>query len=201
MRRQFRSRDVRHIAGRASRGRLTFPRDLDSGFPPGRPSPGSFFAAGFAARLLLGFALLYLTLGAVRDSSAYRALIDVGTVRPAATLINALASGEAAGAVGASLVSAKARLNVREGCEGIEAMLLLAAAFLVAPLGWRARLAGLAGGLALIYALNQARLVALWFALRHDRELFALLHGIVAPALLVGAACAYFSWQLGRRRA
>lgn len=147
----------------------------------------------------MGFALLYFALDATRGSDLWRVLIEEATVRPAAALVNLLSPGEATAGQGAALVSPRARLTVRSGCEGIEAMLLLSAAYLAAPLGWRARTLGLLAGLGLIYALNQARLVALWFALRHDRELFALLHGVIAPALLVGAACAYFAWHTGRR--
>jgi exosortase family protein XrtM len=170
---------------------------------PSLPGAGRVFFSplGFAAKLLAGFALLYFAAAAARDTEAYRLFVEEGTVRPAAALVNVLVPDEAAAARGPALVSPRARLTVLSGCEGIEAMLLLCAGFLAAPLGWRARLGGVAGGLALVYALNQARLVALWFALRHDHELFALLHGVVAPALLVGAACAYFAWRLERRPA
>lgn len=174
-------------------------RRLDHSSSLTRPAPGPFFAVGFALKFLLGFALLYFVLEATRDTLAWRMLIEDATVRPAAALVNAFVPTEAVAAQGPALVSPRARLTVRGGCEGIEAMLLLAAAYLAAPLGWRVRLTGLAAGLGLIYALNQARLVALWFALRHDRELFSLLHGVIAPAVLVGAACAYFAWQIAPR--
>lgn len=152
----------------------------------------------FAVKFAAGFVLLYLLYAAASGGGAHRWLIEQATVRPAASLINVLAPQEAAAQRGAVLVSQRARLTVREGCDGLDALLLVAAAFLAAPLPWRARFAGLAAGLALVYALNQARLVALWFALRHDRELFALLHGFVAPAILVGAACGLFAWWISR---
>jgi exosortase family protein XrtM len=154
--------------------------------------------SAFAARMLAAFLVLYFAWAALAQGPVHRYLLERLTVAPAATLVNAMQPAEAVASRGDALLSPRARLVVREGCEGFEVMLLLGAAFAAAPLGWRRRLLGLAAGLALVYALNQARIVSLWFALRHDRELFALLHGVVAPALLVGAACAYFAWCLPR---
>lgn len=157
--------------------------------------------ARFAAKMLLAFVVLYGAWAALGSGAAHRLLLERAVVEPAVALVNAVSPGEAARAQGPALVSARARLSVREGCDGLDAVLLLAAAFLAAPLPWRRRLAGLALGVALVYGLNQARVVALWFALRNDRETFSLLHGFVAPAVLVAACCGFFAWWLWRRPA
>lgn len=154
--------------------------------------------AVFALRMAGAFLLAYAA-WATAPAGMQRFFLERLTVAPAAALVNLVSPAESAAAQGPALVSPRARLSVREGCDGLDAMLLLAAALIAAPRGWRARRIGLAGGLLLLYALNQARIVALWFALRHDREVFTLLHGIVAPAVLAGAACAFFAWWLWRR--
>ena len=60
------------------------------------------------------------------------------------------------------------------------------------------RLAGLAASFAVTFALNQARVVALFYAYRHDRAWFDALHGYVGPLLLIAAAGVFFSWWVRR---
>jgi exosortase family protein XrtM len=100
--------------------------------------------------------------------------------------------GERVIAEGHRLVSPWARLNVLNGCEGTETLLLLVAAFLVFPARLRHKLQGLLGGSLLIYTLNQTRIVGLYYALRHDRDSFQLLHGVLAPTLIILAASLFF---------
>jgi len=133
-----------------------------------------------------------------RGSWLERALIDHATVTPAAWLLEGLWPGQAVRAEGHRLVSPQARLNVLNGCEGLETLFLLVAALLAYPFGWRARLVGLLLGTALVYAMNQLRLVLLWHALQHDRTLFGLLHGTVLPLAMVGVCLLGFLWFVAR---
>ena len=50
----------------------------------------------------------------------------------------------------------------------------------------------------LIYGLNQIRIVALYFAVRHDKVLFELIHGLVGPLAIIAVACLFFAWWIGR---
>lgn len=76
-------------------------------------------------------------------------------------------------------------INVLNGCEGLEVLFLLWAALAVCGLPWRWRLAGFLLGTPLVWLLNQMRVVSLFYANRADKDLFALLHGTVAPLLLI----------------
>jgi exosortase family protein XrtM len=153
------------------------------------------------------FALLFLTIFAVlsslyamaRDTAIERLLIDTLTVKPSAVLITLFSPNEPVTAQGPRLVSPFARLSILNGCEGIETMLLLIAAVLAYAAPWRKKLLGVTMGTLLIYTLNQARIVLLYYAFRHDRELFHLLHGYVLPLILVASAGLFFLWWLGRR--
>lgn len=127
-----------------------------------------------------------------RGGALERLLIDTLTVRPSAALIDWLTPGERVIADGHRLVSPWARLNVLNGCEGTETLLLLVAALLVFPARLRHKLQGLLGGSLLIYTLNQTRIVGLYYALRHDRDSFQLLHGVLAPTLIILAASLFF---------
>jgi exosortase/archaeosortase family protein len=56
----------------------------------------------------------------------------------------------------------------------------------------RLRTIGLGLGLMLAFALNQARIIALFHAFRIDRAWFDLLHTSVTPVLLIVTVALYF---------
>jgi exosortase/archaeosortase family protein len=153
-------------------------------------------------RLLLIFLAAFLTLQYAwemsRGSPIERAVIDHATVAPAAWLIDSLWPGQEIRAEGHRLVSPQGRLNVLNGCEGLETLFLLIAAVLAYPFPWRTRLIGSLLGTLLVYGLNQARLVLLWHAFQQDRALFGLLHGTVLPLAMVAVCLLGFLWFVAR---
>lgn len=161
---------------------------------PTAPRPGWRVLAAFLAV----FALLQWGWGAARDTWLERLVIHDATVRPAAAAVRLLSPGIDAQPVGASIKAPGGGLNVLNGCEGTEVMFLLAAAFAAAPLPWRRRLAGLGVGLALVFLLNQGRILALFYSYRADRALFDALHTLVLPALLIALVALYFHAVLRR---
>ena len=147
------------------------------------------------------FAGLQSLWGAARGTSVDRLWIEQLTVRPAAALVRRLTPGVEARPEGARIAAPGGGLNVRNGCDGTEMLFLLAAAVAVAPLSLRTRAGALASGLLLVLALNQARILVLFYAYRADLALFDLLHTIVAPLVLVALIGAFFQcWLLGTRR-
>lgn len=153
-------------------------------------------------RVLLIFLAVFFALQygweMARDSAVERVFIDELTVRPAAWLIDQLWPVFQVHAEGHRLVAAAGRLNILNGCEGMETLFLLAAAFIAYPFAWRTRLFGLVAGTVLVFALNQARIVMLWHAFLHDRAWFGILHGTVLPVLLVAVCLVFFLVLLGR---
>ena len=150
---------------------------------------------------LLTFAMLWWGYESARGSAVERFVVDRLTVSTAATVIDAIAPSIGVRASGSRLLAEGGGLNVLAGCEGVDVLLLLAAALAAAPLPLRSRLAGLAIGAVVVFGLNQVRIVALFFANRADRELFALLHGTVTPLLMVAAVALFFTAWMGRRGA
>ncbi len=147
------------------------------------------------------FVLFQLSWEAARGGAVERFVIHDLTVRPAVLVINLITPAVRAQAAGPTLQAAGGGLNVRNGCEGLEALFLLAAAFAIAPLAWRDRLPGLLVGAGLTYAANQLRLVGLFYAYRSDPGLFDLLHSTVTPIAMVLVVAAYFYVCLSRARA
>ncbi len=92
------------------------------------------------------------------------------------------------------IYSTQVRLNVLPGCEGTELFLLLIAGVAAFPASWRAKLAGFALGLPLVFALNVARVALLYLTVRDHPAHFELVHGYVAPTAFVACLGVFFWW-------
>ena len=152
----------------------------------------------FALHFALAAALLLAACEAARGTRAVAMFVSGALNTPAAALLGVLAPGEAVDAVGSSLVSVAAQLNVVRGCDGLEALVLYAAAVLAWPGTPGQRAGALAIGLATLHVANLLRLVATWLVIRHAPASFAWVHGIVAPLGLVLIAAAVFSAYVTR---
>ena len=140
-------------------------------------------------RMTFVFALLFTAMHFAyqhsKDSLFETLVIDTATVKPSVALINLIAPELKVLPVEHRLVSSKARLSVLNGCEGTEMLFLLIAAVLAFQAPWQKKLLGLAAGVTLIYLLNQARIVALFFSLLEDKALFSAVHGYIGPVVIV----------------
>lgn len=150
------------------------------------------------AFFLAVFILLQGLYGAAKGTWVERLVIDRATVQTAAWLIDKVDPSVEVAPVGPRLSAPGGGINILNGCEGTEVAFLMVAAMLVAPLSLRARLCGLLVGTLVVFVLNQARVVALFYAFRSDKALFDMLHGIVAPLLLIIATAAFFVIWLDR---
>jgi exosortase family protein XrtM len=122
---------------------------------------------------------------AARNTWIERLWVHDLTVRSATALINLLTPQARATAEGTRIVAPGGGLNVMFGCEGTDVVFMLSAAFVVFAMPLRARLWGVATGLAWVLLLNQARILALFYVYRSDRAVFELLHSTAAPLLMV----------------
>lgn len=161
-------------------------------------SSGASRITVFALLFLALFGLFHLLYESARGTPVERLLIDDLTVKPSVAAINLLTPSEHVTAKGHRLVSPYAKLSVLNGCEGIETMLLLIAAVVAYAAPWRTKAIGLLLGMLFVYTLNQIRIVSLYYAFRHNKELFFVLHGYLAPTLIIAAAGLYFLWWISR---
>lgn len=166
------------------------------------PSRGKLF------RLLSGgliFAGVFLTMQYLYFSGEHsewrRVFIEQITLGPVIELIRLVSPGQAVTGMDGSIVAPGLRLSLRTGCDGADAMILLVSAFAASGLHWKRAVPGVMGGLALIFAFNQLRIAALYFAFASDRTWFDLLHGFVGPVLLIALSAAYFYFVLEHRPA
>jgi exosortase/archaeosortase family protein len=152
------------------------------------------------ARSVYGRAALFLGLFAVlqgfwqsqEHGALYRVLVEDGIVAPAGYLIGVLTPHLPVVAMGHTLRRPGGGINIVNGCDGMETVFLLTAAFAAAPLTRRARWIGGLIGLLLVYALNEARILALFYSQDGHPELFDVLHSFLAPLIMILAVGAYF---------
>ena len=115
-------------------------------------------------------------------------------VRISTVLLAAL--GEGAQSSGTIIQSPAFAVDVKNGCNGIEAALLLVAAMLAFPASARQRILGIAAGLAVIQGVNLLRIVSLFWLGVHHRDVFELFHAAVwQTALILLAVGIFLVWS------
>ena len=152
----------------------------------------------FAIRFALGFVILMAGFEASRGTAFERFVIEEGVLQPTASVVNALSPGVALNRARRTIASGAARLHVTRGCEGIEMLLLLAAAIIAYPASVKRRSQGLLIGSALVFVLSVIRLTALVFTLRYWPGGWESMHGLLMPlAPIVVLALYFLHWSAG----
>jgi exosortase family protein XrtM len=148
----------------------------------------------FALVFLFTFCVLQYGYVSNRGNMVEHLVIDVATVSPSAALINLIDPGKQAIASGPRILSPQGSLSILNGCEGTETLFLLIAAISAVRAPWRSKLKGVLLGTGLVYCLNQARIVALFFAAKENRRWFDMIHGYIAPSLIIVLGSLFFLW-------
>lgn len=148
------------------------------------------------ALFLLIYGGLHWAYQSLRSSALDPWFIHTLTVSPAAALLDGLWPADLVRAIGPRLAWPGGRLTLLAGCDGFEVMSLFVAAMLVADLSWRRGLVALVIGCVLVWALNQVRIVTLYWAFRYEREWFDAIHTVWGPLLLISAVVAMYAWAL-----
>lgn len=86
---------------------------------------------------------------------------------------------------GTVLRSPRFSVNIANGCNGVETMLIFMAAVLAFPASWRSRLAGLGLGLVAIQGINLVRVVALYLTGAYLPSLFDASHTVIWQTLVI----------------
>ncbi|HYN20551.1 MAG TPA: exosortase H [Thermoanaerobaculia bacterium] len=94
-------------------------------------------------------------------------------------------------------------VNIRNGCNGVEAMLIFLSAVLAFPAPWRGKLLGLAVGAVAIQAVNLIRVVALYLTGAYFPAWFDASHTVVwQTVVILFSVLLWILWanRLGNRR-
>ena len=93
---------------------------------------------------------------------------------------------------GTTIGSSRFAVNINNGCNGIEAMLILLAAIGSFPAPWRARLIGLAIGAVIVQFINEIRIISLYLIGAYKPSLFQIFHTAVWQVVVILAAIIVF---------
>ena len=76
-------------------------------------------------------------------------------------------------------------VSIEAGCNGIEATIVLIAAVIAFPAGWRERLIAIAVGFVAIQAMNIVRIISLFYLGDWNFDLFSWVHLYLWPTLIM----------------
>ena len=92
-------------------------------------------------------------------------------------------------------------VSIEAGCNGLEAMILLAAAMIAFPASWARRLGGIALGGVAVQALNVVRIVSLFYLSRWNTAAFEWAHLYLwQPLIMVDVLVVWLVWLRWARR-
>jgi exosortase H (IPTLxxWG-CTERM-specific) len=76
-------------------------------------------------------------------------------------------------------------ISIEAGCNGVEAAIVLIAAIIAFPAGWRQRLLAISLGFLAIQVLNIARIISLFYLGNWNMDVFSWIHLYLWPALIM----------------
>jgi exosortase H (IPTLxxWG-CTERM-specific) len=164
------------------------------------PSPIPSALSDRRFRFLGSFFLLLVVLYAgVAWRPAERAVVEpftVGLTRLSAAILNV--AGQETVTSGTIIRSPGFAVNIRNGCNGIEAVILLIAAMAAYPMPWRRRLLGIGAGFLVIQGFNLLRIASLFMIGRYYPDLFAIFHVAVWQVVMVLLSLGVFIYWIGQ---
>jgi exosortase H (IPTLxxWG-CTERM-specific) len=153
--------------------------------------PGIVFVARFFAVLIAFYAVI--ALGPVND----HLIVPFTEFVVASAAVTLHWIHEPIEVVGTEIRTPNFGLEVRNGCNGVEAMMLLAAAMLAFPATFRSRLAGLFITSLAIQILNLIRVGSLVWLGEHHRAAFDIVHvGVWQTVVILAAVSMFVVWSV-----
>ncbi|MGH9366551.1 MAG: exosortase H [Thermoanaerobaculia bacterium] len=137
------------------------------------------FLARFAGLLLLFYAAVALR--PVNDAVIIP--FTAAIARASGTILGLV--GQPVAVEGTEIRSPAFAVQIENGCNGLETVLLFGSAVLAFPAPWKRRLAGLLAGFAAIQLFNLVRVVTLFWIGEHRPSLFSTSHTILWQSVVV----------------
>ena len=127
-------------------------------------------------------------------------LLDVvyrGIVAASADVIRLITPQEAVKTIANRLQSGGVALEVVRGCDGAGVMFMLTAAMAASSAPLLRKLAGVLAATALVFLLNQVRIISLYYLAVYRKEWFLSVHVYFAPTLMIAVSGIYFAaWAM-----
>ncbi|MFL6245227.1 MAG: exosortase H [Thermoanaerobaculia bacterium] len=113
-----------------------------------------------------------------------------GIAKVSGSLLHAM--GENVRVSGTTITSSKFGVNINNGCNGVEAMLILLASIVAFPASMKARAVGLLLGAIVVQILNLIRIITLYLLGAYQPRLFDLFHTAIWQIVIILAAIGFF---------
>ncbi len=134
--------------------------------------------------LILGASFSLISLNWVNDHVIEPFTGGIATA--SASSLNLL--GQGVTQKGSLIQAPRFSVNIKNGCNGVEAMLIFLAAVLAFPAPWKSKLAGLALGTVAIQAINLVRVVALYLTGVYFPKVFNASHTVIWQTVVILAS-------------
>jgi exosortase H (IPTLxxWG-CTERM-specific) len=106
--------------------------------------------------------------------------------------------GQPVEVTGTVIRSSRFGVNINNGCNGVEAMLILLASIVAFPATLKARVTGLLLGALVVQLLNAVRIVTLYLLGAYQPRLFDMFHTAVWQIVVILAAIGFFLFWSAR---
>ncbi len=83
-------------------------------------------------------------------------------------------------------------LDVRFGCNGLEAVMIYSVAVIAFPASWKDKLMGILGGFLVIQVINILRISSLVYSAIHFKDLFEYIHIYIAQGMMIAVSLGVF---------
>jgi exosortase H (IPTLxxWG-CTERM-specific) len=131
--------------------------------------------------VLLGGSFALISLNWVNDHAIEP--FTAGVARASGAGLNLL--GQHVTLQGTIIQGPRFAVNIRNGCNGVEAMLIFLAAVLAFPATWRSRLLGLGIGIVAIQVVNLVRVIALYLTGVYFPKIFDASHTVIWQSIVI----------------
>src|SRR6202035_783001 len=131
--------------------------------------------------VLLGGGFALISLNWVNDHAIEP--FTAGVPRVSGAALNLL--GQHVTLQGTVIQGRRFAVNIRNGCNGVETILIFLAAVLAFPASWRSRLLGIALGVVAIQVVNLVRVVALYLTGAYLPRLFDASHTVICQSVVI----------------
>lgn len=92
-------------------------------------------------------------------------------------------------------------LDVRFGCNGLEAIMIYSVAVIAFPASWKDKLMGILGGFLVIQVINILRISSLAYSAIHFKDLFEYIHIYIAQGMMIAVSLGVFFIYLNYAKA
>jgi len=151
------------------------------------------------------FIVVFLGLSLALTLLVQTTWIDQTLLAPYTRMLTSIAGGilhvvgREADVTGTIITERRFAVDIRRGCDGVVASILLISACLAYPFGWRQRFAGMLTGFGIIFVLNMVRIVVLFIVgASGSTWAFNLLHTYVSQFAVIALTMVFWIYWISR---